>query len=121
MSKDENDITKEIVDAALKEAKPKQADVLIEIARRGTLFRNRDGIAFADIAVRGHRETWPVRSTGFRLWLGYCFYKENDRSAPNAEAMQTAITAIEAAATFEGKEYPVAVRVGGNLSRSVQR
>ena len=51
------------------EPKLKQADILIAIAKRGVLFHNHEGVAYADIAVGGHRETWPVRSTGYRRWL----------------------------------------------------
>ena len=53
----------EFVDAALKNgAQLKQADLLIQIAQRGVLFHNHEGVAFADIANKGHRETWPIRS-----------------------------------------------------------
>jgi hypothetical protein len=30
------------------------------------LFHTRDGVAYADLIVAGHRETWPVRSRQFR-------------------------------------------------------
>jgi len=30
------------------------------------LFHTRDGVAYADLIVAGHRETWPVRSKQFR-------------------------------------------------------
>jgi hypothetical protein len=30
------------------------------------LFRTQDGIAFADLMIAGHRETWPIRSRQFR-------------------------------------------------------
>jgi hypothetical protein len=51
--------------------RPKQADVLIELASAATLFRTPapDRDAFADIAVDGHRETYRVRGQAFRLWL----------------------------------------------------
>jgi hypothetical protein len=52
--------------------KPKQADLLIAIAKRGLLFHNHEDVAFGDINTGGHRETWPVRSAGFRRWLLHC-------------------------------------------------
>ena len=93
-------------------ARPKQSDILIQIAKRGALFHNHEDVAFADIECNGHRETWPVRSVGYRKWLLHCYYKEND-SAPNNEAAASALNVIEAEATFRGDEHPVAVRIGG--------
>jgi hypothetical protein len=39
--------------------RPKQADILINVAKEGApLFRTPDGTGYADIEVNGHRETW---------------------------------------------------------------
>jgi hypothetical protein len=38
----------------------------------GELFRTASGVAFADVAVKGRRETWPIRSNVFRGWLRHC-------------------------------------------------
>jgi hypothetical protein len=104
----------DVVDAILKNAqRPKQSDILIEIAKRGVLFHNHEDVAFADITHNGHRETWPVRSAGFRRWLLHCYYQES-KSAPNAEAVATALSVIEAEAAYRGDEHPVAVRIGGH-------
>jgi hypothetical protein len=108
---------KEFVDAAIANgAQLKQADLLIQIAQRGVLFHNHEGVAFADIANKGHRETWPIRSAGFRSWLLHCYYDEHN-SAPNAEAVKNALGVIEAVAVYRGDEHPVAVRVGGHAGR----
>src|SRR5262245_14489509 len=64
-------------------AREKQADILIAIAKQATLFHTHEGVAFADIVIRGHRQTWPVQSGGFRRWLVYCFFKQKG-GAPNA-------------------------------------
>jgi hypothetical protein len=98
------------------ERQPKQADVLVEIAESGVLFHDHENVAFIDITIKGHRETWPVRSSGFRLWLAYRYYEDN-KSAPNAEAIRTALGVIESQALFDGPEHPVAVRVGGHDGR----
>jgi hypothetical protein len=55
---------------------PSQADVLIELAQTAELFHDPDGKAFADLEVNGHRETWPVRSNGFKLWLARRYYEK---------------------------------------------
>jgi hypothetical protein len=92
--------------------RPKQADLLIDLAQRGTLlFHDVEGTGYAEINVKGHGETWPVRSSGFRRWLLWSYYKEY-RGAPNAEAITAALGMIEAKAVFEGTEQRVFVRVG---------
>jgi hypothetical protein len=103
-------------EAAAKLAKPKgppkQADVLVAIAKRCTLFHSPDGAAFADIDIDGRRETLPVRMKAFRRWLAHTFYLET-QNAPNAEAMQSALNVIEARALYEGDCHVVHIRVGG--------
>ncbi len=76
---------------------PKQADILIEIAGQVELFHTADDAAFADVEVNCHRETWPIRSKGFRAWLYRQFYLQTG-GAPNSDAMQSAMGVIEARA-----------------------
>src|SRR5262249_2884648 len=54
-----------------------QAQILIEIATGDDieLFHAEDGTGYADILVDGHRETWPLRSRGFRQWLCRAYYQ----------------------------------------------
>src|SRR5262249_49374554 len=64
-----------------REKKERVADKLIKIAveksyrdeasrpEAGGLFHTPDKVAYADIEAHGWRETWPVRSRGFRHWL----------------------------------------------------
>ena len=54
---------------------PTQADILIDLAQTAELFHAPDGTGFADLDVNGHRETWPIRSKGFRRWLARCFLR----------------------------------------------
>jgi hypothetical protein len=89
-----------------------QADVLIKLSNAAELFRVRDGSGFADIDINGHRETWPIRSKGFRRWLARRFF-EQTQGAPNHEALQSALNVIEAKAHFDGTERAIFVRVGG--------
>ena len=85
-------------------------DILVELACAADLFHAPAGDAYADFVVNGHRETWPVRSKGFRRWLARQYY-EPTRSAPNAEAMQAALGIVEARAFYDGPERPVSTRV----------
>lgn len=91
---------------------PTQADILIDLAAAAELFHSADGSAFADIVINGHRETWPVRSKGFRRWLVKQFYEANG-GAPNSEALQSALNVMEARAHYDGLEQQVHIRVGG--------
>ena len=76
---------------------PTQADILIDLAQLAELFHAPDGTGFADLAINGHRETWPIRAKGFRRWLARCFF-EATQGAPSSEALQSALNVIEAKA-----------------------
>jgi hypothetical protein len=76
------------------------------------LFHAPDGTAYADVRVCGHRETWPIRSRQFRLWLVRLYYEDCD-GAPNAEALQSALNVIEARARFDCPERAAHVRIAG--------
>ena len=91
---------------------PTQADILIELAQAAELFHTPDGTGFADLDINGHRETWPIRSKGFRRWLARGFF-EATQGAPSSEALQSALNVIEAKAHFDAPERAVHVRVGG--------
>jgi hypothetical protein len=91
---------------------PTQADILIELAQSAELFHAPDGTGFADLDMNGHRETWPIRSKGFRRWLARLFYDET-QGAPGSEALASALNVIEAKAHFDAPEREVYVRVGG--------
>ncbi len=91
---------------------PTQTDILLDLARSAELFHAPDGSAFADLVINGHRETWPIRSKGFRRWLARAFFEATD-GAPSSEALQSALNVIEAKAHFDAPERVVHVRVGG--------
>jgi hypothetical protein len=92
--------------------RPKQADILIEIAQSAELFHTADGSGFADLDIDGHRETWSIRSKGFRRWLTRRFF-EKTAGAPGSEALQSALNVIEAKAHFDAPQRAVHIRVGG--------
>lgn len=91
---------------------PTQADILIDLAGAAELFHSADGTALADIMINEHRETWPVRTKGFRRWLARQFFEQTG-GAPSSEALQSALNVIEAKAHFDGPERAVYIRVGG--------
>jgi hypothetical protein len=103
-------IAEEIGD--LRRRGPTQADILIELATAAEFFHTPDGTGFADVNINGHRETWPIRSKGFRRWLARRFF-EATAGAPSSEALQSALNVIEAKAHFDSPEREVYVRVAG--------
>jgi hypothetical protein len=89
-----------------------QADILIDISQSAELFHAPDGTGYADLEINGHRETWSIRAKGFRRWLAQRFFEET-AGAPNSEALQSALSVIEANAHFDAPERQVNVRVAG--------
>ena len=93
--------------------RPRQSEILLEILREAALFHTPDGTAYADIEIRGHRETWMLHAPGFCRWLT-CSYYRKIGGAPSNDALQEALRTAEATAQFDGAERPVRVRVGGD-------
>jgi hypothetical protein len=91
---------------------PSQAETLVELSAAVELFHTADGTGFADVIINGHRETWAIKSKGFKLWLTRRFFEET-KGAPNSEALQSALNVIQARAHFNAPEREVHTRVGG--------
>lgn len=94
------------------EAEPTAAkEILTRLAlEHSELWRDGEGDAWATLRVEDHAENWPVRSRAFRLWLTRLYYEERG-GAPNAQALQDALGAVEAKALFSKAEHPVYLRV----------
>ena len=80
------------------------------------MFHTATGTAHADLAIDGHRETWPVRSPRFRAWLRRRYY-EATGDALSAAALNAALNLLEARAQFDGPERTVHVRVAEHEGR----
>jgi len=89
---------------------PSQADILIGLAADASLLHTRDGTGYVDLEINGHRETWPIRSKGFKRWLARRFY-EAIGGAPSSEALRSALNVIEARAHFDAPQMDVYIRV----------
>ena len=89
-----------------------QADILIDLAQSAELFHAPDGTGFGDLDINGHRETWSIRSSGFKDWLTRRYYEETG-GARSSEAMQSAKGVLQSRARFDGPERTVHIRVGG--------
>jgi len=57
--------------------------MLIDLAAADALWHAPDGTAYADIERADHRETWPLRSRGYRRVL-IARYHACVRGAPSA-------------------------------------
>lgn len=102
-------------------AKPSAAAMLLGVAGQADYCHDDEGRAYAVFTVdaRGgkHRETWPVRSKGFRGWLQREFYRATKRG-PTANAMEEVLGVLEARGRYDGLQRQVFVRVGrcdGNI------
>lgn len=98
------------VPAQEEKGKQTQAEILIKLAADAELFHDENPKGFATVDINSHRETWPIRSKGFRSWLLRRFFQATGK-APGAQAMQDALGVLEAQAHFDGPEHVVHVRV----------
>jgi hypothetical protein len=91
--------------------KPTQRELLIEIAKTAELWHTQDFEPWATVDYDGHREHWPVKSSGFRRWLEATYYAQHE-SGPSSQAMTDARNTIAAMACYSGQQYAVYTRVG---------
>src|SRR5262249_25673339 len=82
-----------------------------------SLFHDPNGTGFADLAIDGHRETWPIRSRRFRHWLRRRYYEETG-SAASAETIRSAVDLLEACAQFDSPERPGHIGVAEHGGRT---
>jgi hypothetical protein len=78
-------------------------DVLLKIGQERASYFSNDAV-FADVDVRGHRNTYAVESKAFAKWLLHQFFLEKNK-APAGSAIKTAIRTLAAIAEF-GTETP---------------
>jgi hypothetical protein len=81
-----------------------------------TLFTGANETALALVEAEGHKETWPLRSKGFKSWLVYRYFRETGR-APNADAINQALCTLGAIAQFDGEAAPVFTRTAEHAGR----
>jgi hypothetical protein len=84
--------------------------------RGSRLFHNAEGVCYTDLEIRGHRETWPIRSRQFKGWLTRQYYEETN-STPSSEAMSSALNLIEAKAQFDAPVREVFIRIADHDGR----
>jgi hypothetical protein len=87
-----------------------QRDALIACAHDAELWHDPDGVSYATVQVGTHRETYRIRSSAFRSWLGHRYFIQS-HGGVGAQAEEEALRAIEARARFEGPTHRPAVRI----------
>lgn len=105
-----------VVDAAYpsafasKDDRPTTAKVLIDIAVKCCeLFHDERNDGYALIVHKGSRLTVKLRGREFRRWLAGTYYAITDRAANN-DAIATALSVLEAKATFDGQKMELSNR-----------
>jgi hypothetical protein len=81
-----------------------------------SLFHTATGIAYADIEIDQHRETWPVRSKQFRAWLRRRHY-ERTGEAMGLASIGSILDLLEARAQFDAPERALHIRVAPHEDR----
>ena len=89
-----------------------QAKTLIALAGCAQLFRTPQGEAYARLSIQRHREIWMLRSKGFRQWLVREFFRKKGKP-PGTQALQDAISYLEAKAHYDAPEKTLHIRVAG--------
>lgn len=102
---------------------PSMMDLLLRYGREGELFHDPDGEPYATVEVGEHRETYHLKSKGYRSWLRHKHYAEEKKrleetgnpedspTVPRAQVINDALAQLEAICQFEGPEHDVNVRV----------
>jgi hypothetical protein len=88
-----------------------KATRLIKLAESAgsEFFHTPDQRAYVRLRHDGHREVWPVASSGFRHYLVKLFF-DNDRTALSSESLRQALNVLQGTALYAGKEHPVCTR-----------
>jgi hypothetical protein len=81
-----------------------------------SLFHTATGIAYADIEIDQHRETWPIRGKQFRAWLRRRHY-ERTGEAMGLATIRSILDLLEARAQFDAPERAIHVRVAQHEDR----
>jgi len=81
-----------------------------------SLFHTATGVAYADLEIDQHRETWPVRSKQFRAWLRRRHYQRTGE-AMGLATIRSILDLLEARAQFDAPERAIHIRVAQHEGR----
>jgi hypothetical protein len=75
-----------------------------------SLFHTATGVAYADLELDQHRETWPIRSKQFHAWLRRRHYERTGEALGSA-TIRSILELLEARAQFDAPERTIHIRV----------
>jgi hypothetical protein len=81
-----------------------------------SLFHTATGVAYADLEIDHHRETWPIRSKQFRGWLRRQHYERTGEAMGRA-TISSILDLLEARAQFDAPERTIHIRVAPHEDR----
>ncbi|MEE8549400.1 MAG: ATP-binding cassette domain-containing protein, partial [Alphaproteobacteria bacterium] len=81
-----------------------QRDRLVKLAASAELWHTPGGETFASMPVGDHFENWPLRSKGFRRWLGNQ-YRVECHSVPSGKSFEEALCGLDAIAAIDGAGF----------------
>jgi len=106
-------LKKVVSDDSDEKKKPTQSEILLKIAAAANLMHNSDNAVYANITLNGHRELYPVRSKGFKRWLGQAFFLRENK-APSSEALNSTLNVIEGQGQFTAPLRDISTRIAGH-------
>jgi hypothetical protein len=77
-----------------------------------SLFHTATGVAYADLEIDQHRETWPIRSKQFRAWLRRRHY-ERTGEAMGLATISSILDLLEGRPHLFGSRGPSLASCGG--------
>lgn len=88
------------------EAEPATATVLVSMALESgmQLWHDHERNPHATIRIDNHLEHHRLKTKAVKRYLAHLYYQQHKKT-PNSQALQDALTVLEAKAVFEGKEY----------------
>ena len=93
-----------------KDGRTSTAKALVELAMKScTLFHDERKDGYAVTTIGDVRRTLKLRGKDFRRWLSGSYYASTKKAA-NSEAISSALSVIEAQATFDGRELELSNR-----------
>ena len=92
--------------------KQKQSERLHEVFAEADveLFHDPEFRTYATFERDGHRETWPIKSQGFRRYITYNYYLA-EGEPPRAQVLADFLGVLEGRAQFDGPMESVFVRI----------
>jgi hypothetical protein len=90
-----------------------QTDALVRLAldAAAEFWTDTTGQAWVSFPAGGHLEHWPLRSRAARAWVAGLYWRATGGAA-HSQALQDALSVLEAHAQFDGEVHAVYVRIG---------